>query len=112
MRGFIEEMHKEKDYYVFNNYLHFNKDNGRKYKNIKHKHKIEVLIDVIEMVEVQLLQHKGYDAEVIGLMKLIDDTEEIRIEADDEHKDKLELCIVRLNQLNAMLEELQIGNNQ
>ena len=103
-------MHTQKDLYIFNYHHHINKDNGRNYKNIKHQAKIEALVDVIEMLEVKLLQLKGNDAEVIGLMKLIDDTEEIRIEDDDKHKDKLEVCIFRLNQLTAILEELQIGN--
>jgi hypothetical protein len=108
----MEHRQKEKDYYVFNYHHHINKDNGRSYKNITNAVKIEALVDVIEMLEFQLLKYKGYDEEVIHLMKLIDDTEKITIEADDKHKDKLEVCVVRLNQITSMLEELQIGNNE
>jgi hypothetical protein len=104
-------MARHKDYYLFNSHHHINKENGRTYKNITTDVKIEVLVDIIEMLEFQLLKYKGYDEEVIHLMKLIDDTEEIKIETDDKHKDKLEVCVVRLNQITVMLEELRVGSD-
>ena len=62
-----------------------------------------------DMLEYQLLSIKGYDDDVIGLMMLVDDVEEIKV--DDEEgllKDRIEKTIYSLNLFSSWLEELRL----
>ena len=99
-----------KQSYTFNSHYHFN--NKRSYESISQEMKEEYLEELIQMLEYQLLSFKGYDDDVIGLMMLVDDVEEIKV--DDEEgllKDRIEKTIYSLNLFSSWYEELRLKND-
>ena len=84
----------------------------KEYDYVTRDDKLEMISELINYFEVVLLNYKYYDDDEIGLMMLIDDDYDIKVEDETgRDKEKIEKVIHTLNTLTSMIEDTKIDNN-